>query len=286
MQVLLVEQHAAEGPSKTRVVVRGGRVLAARPSLGEWVGQPADRLLDGAGAQGWTVSEAPPLVVQTARISYSLSNRLDITRQAIDEARRKGRPEPPGAAFAPSWGILKPALDARGEITRRLKALAAHAPGVAPDEAVAAEIRAIHDRAWELYAPAYRAEMRVSAGMRPGHPRWRDAEEAAWQRGVRPMPSAWADLFTREYVVLVCYCVLDGDERCHRRLLAAEVLAKMGAVDLGEVGTVHRCCACGWPTSTKLCAVCADRARRAGAAVPALEPGPAWLGAPNVPRNP
>jgi hypothetical protein len=44
------------------------------------------------------------LIVQTARVSYGGSDRLDITRKS-------GGPE--GVVFAPSWAILRPTLDAR-----------------------------------------------------------------------------------------------------------------------------------------------------------------------------
>ena len=44
--------------------------------------------------------------------------------------------------------------------------------------------------------------------------------------------AAWDALLARPAVVLVCYCT--DPARCHRRVLA-ELLAKLGAVDLGEV---------------------------------------------------
>ena len=43
------------------------------------------------------------LRVHTARVSYGGADRLDITRKSAP---------PEGIAFAPSWAILRPALDA------------------------------------------------------------------------------------------------------------------------------------------------------------------------------
>ena len=65
--------------------------------------------------------------------------------------------------------------------------------------------------AWEWYAPRFREEMRASF------------------RAHRP---AWEALLRREVVTLTCYC--GTAHRCHRRILAAEILPKLGAVDCGE----------------------------------------------------
>lgn len=43
---------------------------------------------------------------------------------------------------------------------------------------------------------------------------------------------AWLELLARERVVLCCYCGTHG--RCHRRVVA-EILARLGAVDCGEL---------------------------------------------------
>jgi hypothetical protein len=69
------------------------------------------------------------------------------------------------------------------------------------------------EQAWAAYVPAYVAEMRAS-----------------W----RAHPEAWRGLLARPRVVLTCYCA--RRERCHRGLLA-EMLAKCGAVDCGELGS-------------------------------------------------
>ena len=65
--------------------------------------------------------------------------------------------------------------------------------------------------AWEAYIPAYLAEMRAS------------------YRAHRP---AWQALFARGKVTLLCYCT--DPERCHRTLLARDILPKLGAVYMGE----------------------------------------------------
>lgn len=67
-----------------------------------------------------------------------------------------------------------------------------------------------HD-AWRAYVAAYTDEMRVS------------------YRAHRP---TWEGLLALERVVLVCYCT--DPDRCHRRVLAG-ILAKLGAIDDGEV---------------------------------------------------
>ncbi len=72
---------------------------------------------------------ASTLEIWTARISTRDPDRFDITRKSGG---------PAGEPFAPSWKILRPALDARKQ-------------GVED-----------HDKAWAVYVPAYYAEMRVS----------------------------------------------------------------------------------------------------------------------------
>jgi hypothetical protein len=72
------------------------------------------------------------------------------------------------------------------------------------------------ERAWAEYVPAYVEEMRASR---------------------RAHPEAWRALLARERVVLTCYC--PRRERCHRGLLA-EILARCGAVDGGELAAQPR----------------------------------------------
>jgi uncharacterized protein YeaO (DUF488 family) len=117
------------------------------------------------------------LHVRTARVSYGGPDRLDVTRKTGDDF---------GLAFAPSWKLLGPVLQAR-----------------------AAE--QLDEDAWREYVAAYTDEMRAS---------------------YRANPNAWAAILRMERVVLVCYCT--DPVRCHRRVLAG-VLAKLGAVDEGEL---------------------------------------------------
>ena len=65
--------------------------------------------------------------------------------------------------------------------------------------------------AWPEYAAAYTSEMRASYK--------RDR-------------AAWDALLALDRVVLVCYCT--DAAHCHRRVLA-EILARLGAVDAGEI---------------------------------------------------
>ena len=92
--------------------------------------------------------------VHSARVSYNGADRLDITR-----ASATGH----GLAFAPSWRILRPAIDARrsADELRKIGAAAEAesdpAAGWAYDEAARTELDA-----WEAYVPAFIAEMRES----------------------------------------------------------------------------------------------------------------------------
>lgn len=92
-------------------------------------GAPEPAHDDARCSFGWTPA-LPPLRVWTARISYRGPDRLDITRKSAGLA---------GIPFAPSWAILRPALDARRTGDPKAEA-----------------------EAWARYVPAYTAEMRVS----------------------------------------------------------------------------------------------------------------------------
>lgn len=124
--------------------------------------------------------------VWTARRWTRDPDRFDVTR-------KDGGPV--GEVFAPSWGLLRPALAAFRAIEAR----------AAPDQAERAAA------AWNAYATTYTAEMRSS------------------YRANRP---AWEALVARPRVVLVCYCV--DPARCHRGLLAG-ILGKLGADVRGEL---------------------------------------------------
>jgi uncharacterized protein YeaO (DUF488 family) len=127
------------------------------------------------------------LRVFTARISYGGADRLDVTRKSAG---------PDGLPFAPSWGIVRPMIDARA----RWKRDDVPADARLQEEAVL----------WDAYLPAYIDEMRTS---------------------YRRARSAWEAVLTRVDVTFCCYCV--GAAHCHRTPLAA-IYEKLGAVIIGE----------------------------------------------------
>lgn len=68
------------------------------------------------------------------------------------------------------------------------------------------------DRAWLEYTRKYTAEMRAS-----------------YRRDRAP----WDALLERPRAVLVCYCT--DATRCHRTILARDILGKLGATYMGEM---------------------------------------------------
>jgi hypothetical protein len=156
-------------------------------------------LCPGCAAGPEETGEVAGVLVYTARISSRDQDAFDITAKSGGVQ---------GAPFAPSWEILRPALAAR---TQALAMIAESKRE--PQHRTFHEGRAlaIEDAAWAAYVPAYRLEMLAS---------WRQHR------------AAWEALLARRRVVLVCYCT--DPARCHRRLLAG-FLAKMGAVDQGEL---------------------------------------------------
>lgn len=136
-----------------------------------------------------------PLTVYTARIGYVGLDALDITRKS-------GRGD--ALVFAPSWSILRPALDARARAAEASKLWWSCLAETDEGPAILAA-------AWAEYVPAYVAEMRAS------------------YRAHRP---AWDRLLGEVLVTLTCYCV--DPERCHRVLLARDILPKLGATYAGE----------------------------------------------------
>ena len=152
------------------------------------------------------------VLVHTARIGRRDLNPDNV----IDVSRKSARPD--GLAFAPSWNILRPALAARVEAkTARDEAAAFRRRGV---ETLAAKYEAHADKlerdVWAAYVKAFAAEMRASY----------DRERLVWER-----------LLARDHVTLLCYCSeKDGaPERCHRTLLARDILPKYGATFMGEM---------------------------------------------------
>ena len=134
--------------------------------------------------------------VYTARLgAYVGADALDVTRKT-------GRGV--GLALAPSWAILRPALDARTHAQALLAA-----PLLTPH--AVAEAARIEAEAWATYEPAYLAEMRRSY---------------AEQR------DAWNLLLVCPLLTLCCYC--PDPERCHRTLLARTILPTLGCTYAGE----------------------------------------------------
>jgi uncharacterized protein YeaO (DUF488 family) len=114
---------------------------------------------------------------------------------ALDITRKSG--DAFGKVFAPSWEILLEAL-------ATFDALKGRDPR---DEWVLRHTRL----AWWRYVPKYLEEMRAS---------------------YRHNRAMWDDLLARERVVLTCYCT--DPDRCHRTILAAAILPRLGATYLGE----------------------------------------------------
>lgn len=187
------------------------------------------------------------LTILSARLTYSGPDWLDVTRAHVDRCRKTGKPEPIGAAFAPSWSILGPALEARKaaadlryqarvatlEMAGSQRTLPITYDGMVDTFKLYAEADAIEACAWEVYVPAFIAEMRISAGMTPKSERWSSAEDIAWLAKVRPNRKAWQWLLSQERVVLCCACT--DRNRCHTLILRRDILPKFGAVDGGEV---------------------------------------------------
>lgn len=144
------------------------------------------------------------LKVYTARIGYRGADAVDVTRKSAT---------PDALAFAPSWAILRPALTIRAALgaLRRSSVVATERGLLAVSREVAEEARVIEEQAWALYVPAYLAEMRAS---------------------YRAHHRSWAALLMRSEATLLCYCT--DPERCHRTLLARDILPKLGAVYGGE----------------------------------------------------
>ena len=135
------------------------------------------------------------LQVFTARIGL-------VDRDAFDITRKSGGPR--GEVFAPSWGILAPAL-------AEFKT-AADEIGFAGCAMDTFNGESRQRRAWWAYVPAYLAEMRFS---------------------YRHRRRAWDELLARPRVVLLCYC--PDPNRCHRTVLGAGILPRLGAEYEGEI---------------------------------------------------
>ncbi len=156
-----------------------------------------------ATARVATVERSVPLQVYTCRVGSRAARDRDLLVITREEADERGLP----GVFAPSWAILRPALDARLAQRRGFVAGASEAER----EAALAEARELELQAWRVYVPAYLEEMRAS------------------YRGHR---EEWERLLARPRVVLACAC--KAPERCHRTVLATVILPKLGADYYGE----------------------------------------------------
>lgn len=150
--------------------------------------------------------------IYTARVGYVGLDALDISRKSSRGV---------GTAFAPSWDILRPALDARAAFEGARDAVA-HAeklvgegelsPGCASVEWFALEVAEREWRdAWARYVEDFTAEMRRS------YVRLRDD---------------WNALLVCPLVTLCCYCT--DPAHCHRTLLARDIFPKLGCTYGGE----------------------------------------------------
>lgn len=140
--------------------------------------------------------------VRTARVNFRGPDRLDITR---------GTGSGDGLVFAPSWPLLRGALDERrasADATR--DALSLPNEDEREDALDAARLR--WDAAWLRYRAAYIEEMRAS---------------------YRTHRAAWERVLSRESVTMVCYCT--DALRCHRAIIGGVILPRLGAQYLGEV---------------------------------------------------
>lgn len=128
--------------------------------------------------------------------------RIGPTRYADEFNVTRATGEGDGLAFAPSYDLLNPALEHR-DLLRRC--LVDNQPVMV----------SLDHAAWRLYRQGFLYEMRES---------------------YRVQRTARERLLARESVTLLCYCV--DPERCHRTLLAREILPRLGAVSAGERPTV------------------------------------------------
>lgn len=152
------------------------------------------------------------LTVHTARINYRGHDRLDVTRKSGKE----------GIFLAPSWTLLGPALRARRALELKrveegelAESIADGDGGETGLQTIAFELDVLErewSEAWENYTKGYFDEMRAS---------------------YRARRAEWDALLSRERVTLCCFC--NDPQRCHRTLLARDILPKLGATYAGEL---------------------------------------------------
>lgn len=88
-----------------------------------------------------------------------------------------------------------------------------------------------------IFAPSWAILRPALARMKSGDPgAWTDYVAAflvEMRASYRRSRSSWHSLLARPRAVLVCYCT--DPERCHRTLLARDILPKFGAKYRGEI---------------------------------------------------
>lgn len=142
------------------------------------------------------------LQAYSARVTYAGPDRLDVTRKTGSD----------GLFLAPSWRLLAPYKRALEALDRERKTAQAML-----DARALEDLDADAARLWARYARGYTEEMRNS---------------------YRLNGAAWDALLARERVVLVCYCT--DAERCHRAILRAEILPRLGVRDCGELSAADQ----------------------------------------------
>jgi len=153
-----------------------------------------------ARADGYRVTFNGPLEV----LAGPPARRLQVYTGRIPQPQRRidGYAGPDALNVSRSSGsemghAFAPSVALLAEVNRRKRA----AKG---DEAALVE-------AWRWYEPLFLAEMRGS---------------------YRTHRATWERLLSWQSVTLACYC--GTAHRCHRRILAAIILPKLGAIDCGE----------------------------------------------------
>jgi len=154
-------------------------------------------------------------VIYTAKITYCGPLK------AIDVSRGTG--SGPGLAFAPSWALLRGFLEQRKRLDRAEQEAAIGAGGEGLGE-LKEQFKAAFEKLWADYREAYLSEMRASY----------KTDRMAWD---------WlARLAQSEDIVLLCYCAKKYADlgHCHRIILGAEILTKLGLQYGGEASIEHQ----------------------------------------------
>lgn len=158
----------------------------------EDVARTRARLVEALAAARRALESVPSPEAPALRVSTARLGTKGLLN-ALDITRKSGSGD--GLAFAPSWEILRPVLTAREEAERLRRAMDGRGAS------------RVEDEAWRVYRPRFVEEMRASY---------------TYDRG------PWERLLARGHAVLLCYCT--NPERCHRTILAREILPKLGAV--------------------------------------------------------